>query len=66
MVVPGFVLLLRMDLQRILAFLRWMREQGEVETLDRCCPFDCQFFTNSLLFFKSRNLMTAGTPVLLD
>src|SRR2546427_951599 len=66
MVVPFFLFILRVKLQRIAAILGILSQQSKVETLKRRGAFSRQFFTDALLFFKSLDFMTAGATVLFD
>src|SRR6185437_8334891 len=55
-----------MQVQRVNAFLSFLRLQREVEALDRRCAFDRQLFTDALLVLEALDLVTTRTAVLLD
>src|SRR5437879_794180 len=66
MVVPLFLFVLRMKLQRVASIFGILSQQSKIETLKRRGAFSRQFFTDALLFFESLDFMTAGATVLLD
>ena len=66
MVVPFFLFVLRVKLQRIAAILGILSQQSKIETLKWRGAFSRQFLTDALLFFESLDFMTAGATVLLN
>ena len=67
MVVPRlFFLIVRVQLQRILAFFGLLCQQREVESLDRSCALDGQLFTDALFIFEALDFVTTRTAILLD
>src|SRR6266478_3135453 len=65
-VVPGTLFLFRVKLQWIHSFLSDLRLQGKIKTFNRGRTLNSEFLTNTLLIFKTLDLVTAGTSVLLD